>query len=152
MEKLQLRSERLILRPHRKEDLPALFECFSDTEAMKYWSSAPHTSLQQTEAKIEEWSRVTPGLELVIEFESETIGRCGYFDSDLGHEIGYLLNRKHWGKGKKNPSHPFLFSFSFFSLSLFLFSLFFYFSFTGFSSHFFEQQCPEILSLFSFFF
>lgn len=98
---LCLKSERLTLRPWCDEDLPALFEGFSDPEVMKYWSSAPHKSIEETKAKLNQWCNTRGALELVIESESEVIGRCGYFDSDLGHEIGYLLVRKHWGKGIK---------------------------------------------------
>lgn len=43
-------SERLAFRPQRMEDAEALHEAYRDIELMRYWSSAPHATVEDTVA------------------------------------------------------------------------------------------------------
>ncbi len=39
---MEFRTERLVLRPAREDDLAAMHAVLSHPKAMAYWSSAPH--------------------------------------------------------------------------------------------------------------
>ena len=41
----EIRTERLLLRKAREEDLDSMHRILSDKRAMRYWSSLPHESL-----------------------------------------------------------------------------------------------------------
>lgn len=70
---------------------------------MQIRSTAPHTDLSQTEAFLQtmvncKWNGVR---DFVIEYSPspsapKAIGKLGLWN---GHEIGFMLNRKFWGKG-----------------------------------------------------
>ncbi|MDM7957069.1 GNAT family N-acetyltransferase [Blastomonas sp.] len=96
-----LASERLVLRQVRVSDAEALFEVLSDAELMTWWSSGPHSSVDDTRAYLEPAA--------VGEWRSWAITRAGD-DIALGwvavhdrrenvSEIGYILARSCWGQG-----------------------------------------------------
>lgn len=69
----------------------------SDPVAMRWWSSTPHETLDQTEAWVAgmiENDRL--GLDLLIELDGEVIGKAGFWKPP---EIGYILRRTCWGSG-----------------------------------------------------
>lgn len=95
-------SERLRYRPQRVEDAEALHEAYADVELMRYWSSAPHAALAQTRAYITKgvadpswrgWTVVPKDGDVAIGTLAATESRAGVI------EIGYLLARRHWGRG-----------------------------------------------------
>jgi RimJ/RimL family protein N-acetyltransferase len=93
-----LRTERLILRPARWEDLPAMHQVLSDPVAMRYWAFAAHTTMDETEL----WLRsmieapADQSHDFVVEHEGELIGKTGCWRLP---EIGFILRRDHWGQG-----------------------------------------------------
>lgn len=102
-----LLAERLTLRPTEEADTPALFEVFSDPEVMRYWSSGPHRSHEDTRALIH---RIRDGFERKTVFQwavarrsdDRAIGTATLLRFDLDHkrcEVGYVLGRAHWGQG-----------------------------------------------------
>ncbi|KAL8673691.1 MAG: hypothetical protein Q9168_001906 [Polycauliona sp. 1 TL-2023] len=84
-------------------DSQAIHELYSDEEVMRYWSTAPHSQLQQTEQTLR---FMTEGehngrCDFVIDYAPpsttpKTIGVLGLWN---GHEIGFMLARPFWGQG-----------------------------------------------------
>ena len=94
----EIRTERLLLRKAREDDLAALHRIFTDPRAMRYWSSLPHESLDQTRDWLGEMIAAPErgGCDFIVELDGETIGKCGCYRLP---EIGYILHPDHWGKG-----------------------------------------------------
>jgi RimJ/RimL family protein N-acetyltransferase len=92
-----IRTERLLLRRARPEDVGAFNAIMRDPLAMRYWSTPPHATLEETR----EW--VTSMIEApaesddyVVELDGRVIGKAGCWRVP---EIGYILHPDHWGKG-----------------------------------------------------
>ena len=102
-----LRSERLILRPLRAEDAPAVFATYSDPEVVRYWSGAPWTDLARAEEyiaggmrDIADGSAMRLGVELAA--TGAWVGQVSLHNFDAQNrrcDIGYALMRDHWGRG-----------------------------------------------------
>lgn len=92
-----LRTERLILRRAREEDLEALHAILSDPRATRYWSTPPHDSLDQTRAWLADMM-APPRLssDFIVELGGQAIGKAGCYRLP---EIGYILHPDHWGRG-----------------------------------------------------
>lgn len=94
-----IRTDRLLLRPVRTEDIEPMFEIMSDPEAMRYWSTPPHESVEQTAVWI---GKMLSALEageygdFMLEFEGRMIGNAGFWKAP---EIGYILHPDVWGRG-----------------------------------------------------
>jgi len=98
-------TPRLLIRAAQDSDAKGLHECFSDPEAMKYWSTPPHTIFAETEQWIRNMT-VTPqngttDFVIVVRSTGTTIGKCGIWGKGaLGDvEIGFIIARKYWRKG-----------------------------------------------------
>lgn len=94
-----LHTARLLLRRFRPDDAPALHVAMSDPEVMRYWSTAPHADLAQTEDWVARTIAATEAGEsdeFVIEHEGRVVGKVGLWRGD---EIGFLMVRHAWGRG-----------------------------------------------------
>ncbi|KAJ3160192.1 hypothetical protein HDU86_001028 [Geranomyces michiganensis] len=118
-----LHTPRLLLRPatYTTSDITAVNACLSDPECMTWWSTPPHTSLQQTatwlggmvqsygEPTTEEvvdddagkrtyWVYPQPVVDLLIveRNSGQVIGKAGFYRPP---EVGFILRRSSWGKG-----------------------------------------------------
>jgi len=93
-----LKTERLILREPRATDIDGMFAAFSDPEAMRYWSSPPHTAREQTQKvldrQIARWSEQQ--VDFQIELDGQYIGKAGNF---AANEVGFMLQRRYWRQG-----------------------------------------------------
>ena len=91
-------TDRLILRRAREDDLVAMHRILSDPQAMRYWSSLPHASLDETREWLGNMIAAPPDLscDFIIELDGETIGKAGCYRLP---EIGYILHPDQWGKG-----------------------------------------------------
>jgi [ribosomal protein S5]-alanine N-acetyltransferase len=106
-EHLALRTERLLLRPLRSGDAPALFAIHSDPLVMRYWSTPPWSSIEPAHAMIErDLAAMASGEHLRLGIErtqdAQLIGQCTLFDWDPQNrraEIGYSLAAHAWGHG-----------------------------------------------------
>lgn len=93
-----LRTERLLLRRARLDDVDAFHAVLGDPRAMRYWSTPPHATLDETR----EW--VTAMVErsvdvcndFVVELDGRLIGKAGCYELP---EIGYILHPEVWGRG-----------------------------------------------------
>ncbi|KAI8608677.1 acyl-CoA N-acyltransferase [Chytriomyces sp. MP71] len=105
-----LHSERVLLRQYLTSDIPFFHACMSNEQVMRFWSSPPHTSLQQTK----DWmaSVFTPGpknvngiLDFVVYHKpsNRVAGKVGLYqpvvEADGSGEIGYLLHPDFQGQG-----------------------------------------------------
>lgn len=104
-----LETERLTLRPFRVDDAEAMFRCWAnDPEVTKYLTWIPHENAEKTRALLENWTEQYADperLNFAIELKpaGELIGGIdvvGYTSApDRRPVIGYVLGRKHWGRG-----------------------------------------------------
>jgi RimJ/RimL family protein N-acetyltransferase len=120
-----LTTERLTLRPLSAADAPALFEVFSDPDAMRYWSSPPHPDLARTEAMIEaiaEGFEDRSNLQWGIERDADgsllgTVTLMPAGDQPRA-ELGYILASAHWGRGYGGEAQRRAIAFAFEDLGL----------------------------------
>ena len=93
-----LRTERLVLRRARLDDLDAIHAVLSDARAMRYWSTLPHRTVAQTRAWLTSMIEA-PAAEsddFVVTLEGAVIGKAGFWRLP---EIGFILHPSHWGRG-----------------------------------------------------
>jgi ribosomal-protein-alanine N-acetyltransferase len=106
-ETIRLATERLVLRPLAAADAEAVFSIFSDPEVTRYWSSPPWTSTEQADKYVASAAQgIASGemLRLGVEVGAtgQLIGQAALHRFDEPNrrcEVGYALNRAHWGKG-----------------------------------------------------
>jgi RimJ/RimL family protein N-acetyltransferase len=93
-----IRTQRLILRRATLDDVDAFHAVMSDPRAMRYWSTPPHETLDETRAWVT--SMVERSAEacndFAVELDGSLIGKAGCYKLP---EIGYILHPDHWGKG-----------------------------------------------------
>ncbi len=105
-----IKTDRLILRALKTSDTDDMFEYSSDPEVPKYLLWKPHPDIKYTKeqlnrikiqyriGKFYDWAiEVAEG-----EFKGKMIGTCGFTSFDFlnnSAEVGYVLNRRFWGKG-----------------------------------------------------
>lgn len=93
----ELVTERLVLRRARAEDLGALHDCLSRPEAMRYWSTPEHETLEETRVWLDRMLHpAQPSDDFVITLEGQVIGKAGAWALP---EVGYLIHPDHWGRG-----------------------------------------------------
>lgn len=121
-----IETERLALRWLRDEDVPHLFEIFSNLEVMRYWSSPPLQDLAGAEALLREIRQYFEARTLfqwgvALKEDDRVIGTCtlsSLSESNRRAEIGYALGRAWWGKGYMTEALPALLRFAFSTLDL----------------------------------
>jgi ribosomal-protein-alanine N-acetyltransferase len=121
-----IETERLRLRHLEESDTDSLFEIFSDEEAMRFWSWTPFKERAQAEKLLAEihdhfrqkslfqWGIALRSSDLVI--GTTTLFR--YDEQSRRAELGYILNRRYWGKGYIGEALSALFDFAFGKLNL----------------------------------
>ena len=102
-----LSTSRLVLRAITEADSSALFEIFSDSDVMRYWSRPPMTSREQARALAIEiqahWlTRTLFQWGIAERAGGALVGTCTLYRWDRAHaraEIGYALRKDRWGRG-----------------------------------------------------
>jgi [ribosomal protein S5]-alanine N-acetyltransferase len=102
-----LETPRLVLRRLRPDDTAGLHACFSDEETMRYWSSVPHTRLEETEDVVAKSIRgLASGVfvewAVTLRDDDTAVGKVSHHRWIKAHfrsEIGYILRRDLWGRG-----------------------------------------------------
>ena len=94
----EIRTERLLLRRARLDDAPAMHAIMSDPQAMRYWSSLPHTTLCETEKWMESMVAMTAATsdDFIVTLDGALIGKLGAWKLP---EVGFLIDPRHWGRG-----------------------------------------------------
>lgn len=103
---IELNTERLILRPLNVLHLQPVHEYASDVETTKYMIHLPNKSLEETHSFLTrvsaEWQEEEPSYyEFAIFHDAINIGAVSvYLNEDKTEgELGWILNKKYWGKG-----------------------------------------------------
>jgi [ribosomal protein S5]-alanine N-acetyltransferase len=93
----EIRTERLLLRRAMPEDAAAMHRIMSDPVAMRYWSTPPHLSFDETERWIASMIEPDPSHDdFIVMLGGELIGKFGAWRLP---EFGFLIDPAHWGKG-----------------------------------------------------
>jgi len=102
----QIETPRLLLRPSRLSDIPALFEFLGDKEAMCYTHVDETIAACRRRIAAYEWRRRRDGYApwtVVRRDDAKIIGWGGLYDDPFepgwGCEIGYFFRRDTWGRG-----------------------------------------------------
>jgi RimJ/RimL family protein N-acetyltransferase len=95
---MELRTERLLLRPARSDDVAPLHAIMRQQRTMAYWSTLPHDSLEQTADFVTAMMEIPQGEgeDFVVEWEGRVIGKAGLYRFP---DIGYLFDPAIWGRG-----------------------------------------------------
>jgi RimJ/RimL family protein N-acetyltransferase len=95
---VEIRTQRLLLRRARMDDLDAIHGLLTNPQAMRYWSTPPLTGLAQSE----EWLRSMVEADLsisddfIVEREGRVVGKTGCWRLP---EVGFLFDPVLWGQG-----------------------------------------------------
>ena len=102
-----LKTERLILRPWKQEDLDDFFEYASVDGVGQMAGWLPHESKETTQMILD--SFIANKKTFALEFEGKVIGSLGVenhkeeefpeLDKQQGRSIGYVLSKEYWGRG-----------------------------------------------------
>ena len=103
---LEIKTERLLLRPMNISDLEIVHEYASDKENTKYLRFGPNDTIEETMTFLsgiaKEWEKDAPDFyEFAIVLDGKQIGAvCVYLDDKHeSGEFGWILNKKYWGNG-----------------------------------------------------
>ncbi len=121
-----LTTERLKLRPLAATDAAALFTIFSDARVMRYWSSAPWTSIDKANEMIaRDTAALAAGEHLRLGLETMTdgrlIGHCSLFNFNVQCQrcdIGYGMAFDAWGHGYMHEALTAVLNYGFRELAL----------------------------------
>jgi len=122
----EMRTERLLLRPLEMNDSGAYLDIFSDTMTLLYWSNEPISSIEEAESLIRqdiEWSASDNCICLGVALADSNliIGKVTLFqlsEQNRRAEIGYLLDRRHWGRGYMSEAMARVLAYAFNTLNL----------------------------------
>lgn len=121
-----IETERLALKPLTIDDSDCLLDIFSDPEVMRYWNTAPWTTVQDAIDFINESNDSMRRQESIIlgvylKSTGELAGKCMLFSYDKESkraEIGFGLGRSCWRKGYIIEAGEALIKYGFDSLGL----------------------------------
>lgn len=103
---LQLETERLLLRPPKRSDAPAIAALIGEWDVAKNLGRVPypysetdaHEFFDRVEAKSDDQSDLTLGI--TLKPSGAYIGGCGVHLRENGEfEVGYWIGKPHWGNG-----------------------------------------------------
>lgn len=101
---MELRTERLVLRPLCAQDLDTCNEYALDAENCRYMLFLPNKSSAETLAFLQSceaaWAQENrEAWEFAITLEGRHIGAVSLFKEEYGMEMGWILNKAYHGKG-----------------------------------------------------
>ena len=88
---IQLQTERLILRNYTMEDVPAVYEYFSNEEVARYEDFYPMT-MEEVEGELSDWSNMDNRMLAVLKHTGEVVGSVGYWVDEDGNLIKITVN------------------------------------------------------------
>jgi len=103
-----IETERLVLRPWREDDAPALFRYARDPDIGPIAGWPPHTSVENSLEIIRTVFAAPETYAVVMKDTNEPVGACGIMRSTGIHsaemrsdeaEIGYWIGKPLWGQG-----------------------------------------------------
>ena len=100
---VEIRTNRLVLRPVAIEDAEYIIDTLNDFEVSKYLSAVPYPYAQ---SDAEEWVAMQTGSDdpmntnFTVFLHNDTyVGAVGFAEGAEGPELGYYINRTHWRNG-----------------------------------------------------
>ena len=102
--RMELHTERLILKPLGMQYLETTDRYSIDPENTRYMCFLPHQDKEETRSFLEgveaEWNKEDPAFyEFAILYQKKHIGAVSlYFEGDHG-ELGWIIHKDYWGKG-----------------------------------------------------
>lgn len=95
---LEIETERLLLRRATTGDFAAFHLILSNPQATAFWSTPPHSDIEQSREWLQSMIDILPGEgeDFVIEHQGSAIGKVGFFRFP---EIGFILHPRTWGFG-----------------------------------------------------
>jgi RimJ/RimL family protein N-acetyltransferase len=103
---MKINTKRLMLREIIQEDFQGVHDYASDPETVKYMPFGPNTEeetrefIQRNLKRQQEDPRTEYGFGIILKEEDRFIGACGIHGvTEIQASIGYILNRRFWGKG-----------------------------------------------------
>lgn len=114
-----IRAARVQLRWLTDDDVPGLFEIFSDPEVVRYWSTPPYASEEDAAALLAQIRDCFANRTLFqwgVALGERAIGTCTLFHVHAANrraEIGFALRRDHWGQGFMSEAVRALLGFAF---------------------------------------
>ena len=100
-----LETERLVLRPVRREDFPVIVALMGDYDVVKNLSSAPHPyTFEDAEAFFikqgeSHWRGEAHVFAVIRKSDGAFLGKNGLHMKDGLFEMGYWLGKPYWGQG-----------------------------------------------------
>ena len=93
-----LRTDRLILRGPRPDDLDAMFAIYSDPVNMAHWSTPPHADISITREMLADKIAgfATAPVNFILEHQGRMIGHAGMFRD---WEVGFMLHHPYHRQG-----------------------------------------------------
>lgn len=104
MKRIEITTNRLLLKPLGSEYLQTVNEYATDYENTKYMCFLPNENEAETAEFLKkvdlEWKKENPEYyEFAILYNDQQIGAVGiYFENGIG-ELGWIINKKYWGNG-----------------------------------------------------
>lgn len=104
MKSIEIKTERLQLKPLGREYLQTVNDYAMDYDNSKYMCHLPNETIEETVNFLQnveaEWAKEKPEYyEFAILYEGAHIGAVGiYFENDIG-EIGWIVHKKYWRNG-----------------------------------------------------
>jgi RimJ/RimL family protein N-acetyltransferase len=114
----RLEAPGLVLRPLEVADAEALFAAHSDARSHQYWSSAPHKSVAQTAAYIEDTIEAGHAW-AITESGGQALGRIALFQLREGvADIGIIMRPDATGRGLASKALALVCAYGFDALDL----------------------------------
>lgn len=110
LSRLELHTERLSLRPFRKEDGAAMYELNDDPEVLQYTGDTQFADIAAAESFLENYSQYEEygvgRMTVILKATGEILGWCGlkYHPEEDEYDIGYRFYKRHCGKGYATES------------------------------------------------
>ena len=101
---MEIRTERLLIRPLGPGDLETFNEYALSIENARYMCFLPHENIEESIEFLkkvqEEWQKADPAVyEFAITYEGTHIGGISVHIEYGKPVLGWILNRKYWGRG-----------------------------------------------------
>ena len=103
---IQIKTERLVLRPLGTADLQTAHAYASDAETTAYMLRLPNRTLQQTQQFLlgaeQEWQKQSPRFyEFAITLAGRQIGAVSLYleEEEPAGELGWILQKRYWRQG-----------------------------------------------------
>ena len=102
---IELKTERLLLRPLSLNDVNALHEYYSDEENTRYITNLPYKNIEDTAQYIvtaaEEWEKAVPHYYVfAVELNGTVIGNAAVSFDEYFHGLLYcIINKSYWQNG-----------------------------------------------------